>query len=170
MIHESAPWKAALLKDAALLSRWAIKPPTDRRAFLIERKLFLAAYSLRKLADDHKLSSATLTAQARVKLARPLKSRFSGIRHWPDRYFDLENSLACVMTWRRVVNMMIHSATFVQVVDDEDRCVGFMVTSDQELRRGLVQVELTDFLGLMRAAANDYPSVVRQEWDSKSEQ
>ena len=170
MIHEGAPWKAALLRDAELLTRWAVKPWTERRAFLIERKLFLAAYSLRKLADDHKLSTATLATQARVKLAPPLKPRFSGMMHWLDRYFDLDNPMARVVPWRRVVNMMIHSVTFAEVVDHEDRCVGFMVTSDQELRRGLVKVELADFLGLMRAAADDYPTAVRQVWDEKSEQ
>ena len=140
MIHDSAPWKATLLQDAELLARWAVKRQTDRRAFLIERKLFLAAYSLRKLADDHKLSTSTLATQARIRLASPLRPRFSGMMHWLDRYFDLDNPTERVVPWRRIVNMMIHSATFAEVIDDEDHCVGFMVTSDQELRRGLAVV------------------------------
>lgn len=168
MIRESAPWKTSLRKDAELLTRWAVKPPTDQRAFLIERKLFLAAYTLRKLADDHKLSSGTLEAHARVKVASPRKPRFSGIQHSLDQYFDFENQSLCAVPWRRVVNMMIHSAAFSEVEDDKGCCVGFLVTSDRELARGLIQVELADFLDLMRVAADDFPSSLTQAWDSKA--
>jgi hypothetical protein len=58
MIWESGPWKDALLADADLLDRWANKPKaTERRSLLIERKIFLAAYSIRKLLEALKLSS-----------------------------------------------------------------------------------------------------------------
>lgn len=41
MIHESAPWKSHLLRDAALIERWAAKPGhSERRSFIIERKVF----------------------------------------------------------------------------------------------------------------------------------
>jgi len=164
MIHESSPWKAALVRDGELIARWAEKPPSGRRAFLIERKLILAAYSLRKLSDDHKLSTATLKASIKVKLSKPLSQGFSNILHWLDRYFDLDNPVTLTLTWRRILNMMIHSAAFAEVQDDAGRCVGFLVTSDQELQRGLVHVELSDFLRLIEIAANDYPTEIRQMW------
>lgn len=169
MIFESAPWKALLARDAELVGRWAVKAPTDRRTFLIERKLFLSAYAIRKLAEDHKLSTATLSASVAVRLARPLKPGFSGVLHWIDRYFDLANPVRHTLNWRRVLNMMIHSSTFAEAVDDEGRVTGFLVTSDKEVGRGLIQVELNDFLKLMRAVSDDYPSVVRQTRDSKDE-
>lgn len=169
MIFESAPWKALLVRDADLVARWAVKAPTDRRAFLIERKLFMSAYAIRKLAEDHKLSTATLSSNVAVRLARPLKPGFSGVLHSVGRYFDLDNPVCHTLNWRRVLNMMIHSSTFAEAVDDEERVTGFLVTSDNEAGRGLIQVELNDFLKLMRAASDDYPSVVRQTRDSKDE-
>jgi hypothetical protein len=157
VIHESSHWKVALRNDAELIGRWAARPPTDRRAFLIERKLFLAAYSLRKLSDDHKLSTATLSASIKVRLAPPLKPRFSNVMHWLDRHFDLGASRGRTLTWRRVLNMMVHSIAFAEVIDEQERCIGFLVTSDWEAQRGIVEVALDDFLGLMKLAAEGLP-------------
>ncbi|ADL02223.1 hypothetical protein [Brevundimonas subvibrioides] len=169
MIHESSPWKSALRRDADLIVRWATRPPGERRGFLLERKLFLAAYSLRKLSDDHKLSSATLSAPVQVRLAPPLKPHFSGLMHGLARHYDLNARQTRTLTWRRILNMMIHSAAFAEVVDDEGRCTGVLVTSDREAGRGLVEVDLGDFVALMMQAAEDYPSVVRQIWDPEGE-
>lgn len=169
MIFESSPWKALLATDADLVARWAVKAPSDRRAFLIERKLFLSAYAIRKLADDHKLSTSTLSANVAVRLARPLRPGFSGMFHSIGRYFDVDNPVCHTLNWRRVLNMMIHSSIFAAAVDNEERVTGFLVTSDNEVGRGLIQVELNDFVKLMRAVSDDYPSVVRQTRDSKGE-
>ncbi|WBT06484.1 hypothetical protein PFY01_02050 [Brevundimonas vesicularis] len=166
MIFESSPWKASLIRDAGLISRWAIKPPSARRSFLIEKKLFLSAYSLRKLSDDHKLSSATLSAAVSVKIAPALKKGFSKIRHWPDRYFDMENTVSSTMAWRRVLNLLIHSTVFLEDLGDDGHYGGFWVTSDQEQRRGLIRVDLADIVTLISRAAGDYPSAIRHTWIS----
>jgi hypothetical protein len=166
MIHESSPWKTALVRDAELIERWAAKPYSARRSFLIERKVFLAAYSLRKLGDDVKISNATLTQSIGVRVSPPLKEGFSNLRHWVERYFDLENSVRRQLTWRQVLNMVIHSAVFAELVDDDECVTGFMVTSDKEIKRGLVHVQLSDFVQLMRTASVDYPTLVHQAWDA----
>lgn len=154
----------ALIRDADTIVRWSVKPVGERRSFLMERKLFLAAYSLRKLSDDHKLSTATLNAGAPVMIASARKPGFSNLRHLPDRYFDMANLVAREMTWRRVLSLMIHSTVFLELQGDDGRYEGFMVTSDQQQRRGLVQVDLAGFVGLIRQAAEDYPSALRHSW------
>jgi hypothetical protein len=59
VINESWPWKRRLAKDADIIERWAAKPKiTDRRSFLLEEKIFLAAYAMRKLVEANKLSSS----------------------------------------------------------------------------------------------------------------
>lgn len=161
MIHESSPWKSALAKDADLIVRWALKPPSERRSFLIERKLFLSAYSLRKLSDDQKLSTQTLADQIVVEVSPPLRAGFSGFRHSADHYFDFAHPIRRSLSWRRVLNLIIHSATFVEVVDEQGHFTAFMATSEREEGLGLVRVELAAFLGLIRAAAQDYPAVIR---------
>lgn len=59
VIWESGPWKEALLKDADLLDRWASR--RDRavqRDVIFEKKIFLAAYSMRRLIEAEKLCSS----------------------------------------------------------------------------------------------------------------
>ena len=162
MIHESSPWKKTLFQDAELLERWAAKPCSPRRSFILERKVFLAAYSLRKLHENIKLSNATLDLKVSVKISSPIQSGFSNMHHWFDKYFDLQNPLTTQLTWYRIINILIHSATFVEVVDNEGHITGFMVTSDRELKRGLIHVALDDFISLMRTAAQDYPTHIQQ--------
>lgn len=164
MIWESSPWKSALAKDADLIARWALKPPSERRSFIVERKLFLSAYSMRKLSDDQKLSTRTLADQVEVQVSPPLRPGYSGFHLSADLYFDLEHPTARVISWRRILNLMIHSAVFVEVIDDDGHVTGFMATSEREQAFGLVRVELAAFLGLIRAAAQDNPSVIRHLW------
>ena len=162
MIHESSPWKKTLFQDAELLERWAAKPCSPRRSFILERKVFLAAYSLRKLRENIKISNATLDLEVSVKISPPIQTGFSNMHNWFDKYFDLQNPISCQMPWYRILNILIHSATFVEVIDNEDRITGFMVTSDRELKRGLIHVDLAAFIDLMRTAAQDYPTHIQQ--------
>ena len=59
MIWESGPWKDRLLSDADLLERWAAKQSvTERRSYLLEQKIFISAYAIRKLFESEKVSSS----------------------------------------------------------------------------------------------------------------
>ncbi len=93
MIHESEPWKAHLLRDATLLERWARElGPSESRSFRIERRVFLAAYTMRKLDETLKLSTALLGEPMQVQLfdsTRPGYAAHNNIGF--DAYFDLEH-------------------------------------------------------------------------------
>jgi len=139
MIHDSAPWKSSLAADAALLERWANKPPSRRRSFIIERKILLAAYTLRKLGEAFKLSTATLSDPIKVKRYAPLQSGYSAFNnHCFDDYFDLQNPSHLNLKRRRLVDVLIHSLVIIESLDDDDRCESFLVTSDFEATRGLL--------------------------------
>ena len=166
MIRESAPWKAGLAADAALLERWASKPPSERRSFLIERKTLLAAYALRKLGEAFKLSTATLAAPIMVKRYTPLQHGYSAFNnHRFDNFFDLQNPTRLDLKRRRLIDILIHSLVFIECLDDDDHCTGFFVTSDHEATRGLLEIRLADFTALMRQAAEDFPSAMRRSFD-----
>ncbi len=167
MIHESAPWKAVLAADARLLERWATKPPSERRSYLIERKILLAAYALRKLGEAFKLSTLTLTDEIAVKQYAPLKRGYTEINNLRfEEYFDLENPTSIRMKRRRLIDVLIHSLIFMESIDDEQRCTGFIVTSDHESARGLIEVQLSDFIALMRLAADDFPSAMTTSFNA----
>jgi len=167
MIHESAPWKTRLARDADLIERWAAKAGhSERRSFLIERKVFLAAYVMRKLDDAAKLSTDTLGSPMAVSRFPPTRAGYSGVNshRWHD-FFDLENAARVDLPRRRVLNLLVHSLVFVEVLGEADTFDAFMVTSDHEQARGLVQVEVAAFVDLMRLAANDYPTSMRRTLD-----
>lgn len=160
MIHESAPWKTYLIRDAALFERWAAKPrPSERRSFLIERKVFLAAYTMRKLDDGLKVSTDLLTTDMAVLRFPPTQAGFNLFNnHRVDEYFDLKAAQWTSLPRRRVLNLLVHSLVFVEVLGDTDIYDAFMVTSDHERDRGLIQVAVTAFVDLMRLVGGDWPT------------
>ncbi|QTC90817.1 hypothetical protein [Brevundimonas goettingensis] len=172
MIHDSVPWKSRLIGDADLIERWAAKPSrSERRSFLIEQKVFLAAYAMRKLDDATKLSTSTLSAPMRVQRFAPVRSGYSEVNsHRFDKFFDLSTATPVDMPNRRLVNLLIHSLVFVEVIGEAETFDAFMVTSDYEQAKGLIQVELADFTGLMRSVADDYPSLIRRTRDKTTGQ
>jgi hypothetical protein len=170
VVHESAPWKAQLGRDAALIERWAAKPScTERRSFLIEKKVFLAAYAMRKLDDASKLSSALLAGDIEVLRFPSSKPGYDQLNsHRFDEFFAMAEPEVFKLSGRRLLNLLVHSFVFVEVIGENDVCEGFMVTSDYELSKGLVQVEMRAFVELMRDAASDNPSEMRYTRDAKT--
>jgi hypothetical protein len=57
MIYDSMPWKKGLLRDAAIIERWANKKPTERQSIIIEKKIFITSYVVRKLIEGHKVAT-----------------------------------------------------------------------------------------------------------------
>jgi hypothetical protein len=170
MIHDSSPWKIQLACDADLIERWAAKPRlSERRSFLMERKVFLAAYSMRKLDEAAKLSTTILSAPVEVIRFAPTQSGFSEINnHRFDSYFDLTDPEPYMLPGRRLMNILIHSLVFVEVSSETSTYDAFMVTSDREREKGLVQVQVGSFVALMRLAADDHPSTIQRKLDPKS--
>jgi len=49
MIAESSHWKEPLGRDADIIERWALKPDNERRYAILERKIMLSAFAIRRL-------------------------------------------------------------------------------------------------------------------------
>ena len=167
MIHDSALWKRELARDAGLIERWAAKRSrSERRSFLIEQKVFLAAYAMRKLHDATMVSTSLLTDDIAVERFAPTRAGFSEINnHRVDDYFDLLNPVESALSGRSLLNILIHSLVFVEVLDDDDAVIAFMVTSDRESKRGLYRVRFANFIRLMRIHAEDYPTEIHRVFD-----
>ncbi|MBN9439896.1 hypothetical protein [Bosea sp. (in: a-proteobacteria)] len=162
MIRESAPWKTHLIRDAALIEHWCAKPrSSERRSFLLERKVFLAAYAMRKLDEALKVSTDLLASEMMVLRFPPTRAGFNLFNnHRFDEHFDLDAPENVALPRRRVLNLLVHSLVFVEVLGAAETCDAFMVTSDQERERGLLQVQFADFIGLMRLVGGDWPASV----------
>jgi hypothetical protein len=169
MIWESWPWRQSLLRDAETLARWARRNPSDRRAFLIEQKVFNGAYAIRKLYEAQKLS--TSFDDFAIKCVR-YSCRSQMITHRNEHkfieHYNFDDPNRCTVGFKRVINMIVHSFTFAEVIDKDLYVEAFLITSDRCRYTGLWQIELSDFVRLMRSVGNDSPSSCRTVRDPQS--
>ncbi|OLP61202.1 hypothetical protein BJF93_20630 [Xaviernesmea oryzae] len=171
MIAESAPWKDHLLKDADLIERWAEKAhPSERGSILLERKVFVSAFAMRKLIECEKVSSDIAGRSVRAEKFDLLPGR---TLTWWKRHsfwdaFDMNAPTTCSLGVGDLLDIIVHSKVFSECVYGEHdlRVSGFFVTSDRKDSH-LWLVPLKAFTGLMRLIGNDYPSVGRIVFDSE---
>lgn len=167
MIWESSPWKERLVSDAELLERWAAKKSvTERRSFLLEQKIFISAYAIRKLIEAQKLSSSLSGRSEQCQRFKAVSKQITTQNnHKLDELYDLEKPIAATLSVKRLINIIIHSFVFAEVVRNDMTIEGFYVTSDQKKYESLWLVDLGRFIELMRQVGKDYPSVGYKVFD-----
>jgi hypothetical protein len=88
--------------------------------------------------------------------------------HKFSEHYDFNSPRSCTMSAKRLTNMIIHSFTFAEVIDDDGYVQALLITSDRDRSIGLWQIELSDFVELMRSVGNDSPSDIRAVRDRQS--
>ena len=161
MIWESSPWKNRLLSDADLLERWAAKKSiTERRSFLLEQKIFISAYSIRKLMEAEKVSSYFSDRSERCQRFNALSDHITKLNnHKLDELYDMSEPVSVTIPTKRLIDMIIHSFVFAEAVHGDMTIEGFYVTSDQTRYDALWLINLERFIQLMREVGKDYPSI-----------
>jgi hypothetical protein len=162
MISDSAPWKNGLLRDADLIELWAAKKAvTERRSALIERKVFFAAYAIRRLNEAQKISSSFGQRSLRVTRfpaqGAPVSPENS---HRFDKLYEIGEGVTEQLQLFRLLNLLIHSLVFVEELDGEGQVIAFWVTSPNASKKGLYGVRVSDFVDMVRAVGRDYPSTI----------
>lgn len=167
LIYASEPWKKCLLADAELLERWSSKPATSmRRSVLLERKTFLAAYAIRKLDEANKLSSSFRGQSITCRYHLPTKTQITRLNnHKIHKNYDLSSSTKKRISCRRLLDLIIHSFVFCEVLGDDNSIEGFFVTSDTSRYKGLWSVPMIRYIEMMRRVGNDYPSSMIMMFD-----
>ena len=164
MIHESAPWRDHLAKDADRIDRWAAKPSaTERRSFLIERKVFLAAYAMRKLFEARKLSSSTenknIPGQCFPAFDRTKITSWNAYKF--EKLYDLSKPVKKTLNIRVLIDIIVHSLLFCESIDQDEKLTGFLITSERK-RDVLWLIDLSVFTSLMRFIAKDRPAQIHR--------
>lgn len=169
MIYESAPWKRDLLRDADLIERWVVKPCSPRRSELFEKKIFLSAFAMRKLVEARRLSTSFLNRTVRALLLPSVGRRPNRLNnHHFDRQYLLDEGVPTDLSATRLIDLVIHSYTFVESMDDDDVIQGFLIASDRTKDRGLYEIQVSDYLALMRTAGRDDPQMTVFRFNEKS--
>ncbi|PDT13837.1 hypothetical protein CO670_26210 [Rhizobium sp. J15] len=149
------------MKDADLIERWAAKArATERGSILIERKVFVSAFAMRKLIECEKVSSDVDGRSVRAERFDLLPGQ---TLDWWKRHsfweaFDVKAPSTCSLGVGDLLDIIVHSKVFSECVYAEDdlRVNGFFVTSDRKDKH-LWLVPLTAYTDLMRRIGNDYP-------------
>jgi hypothetical protein len=158
MIFDSYPWKEQLVADAEIVRRWASRTKvTQRRSTLIERKIFLAAYTIRKLDDNYKLST-TFRERSLACRKFPAKSRNITLldAHNIEQLYDFDCAKTEAISARHLMDIIVHSLVFFEVLGDDLSVEGFLVTSDRR-KSWLWEINISAFVKLMHDVGTDYP-------------
>tara|TARA_R110002049_G_C9022697_1_gene551445 strand:+ start:123 stop:731 length:609 start_codon:yes stop_codon:yes gene_type:complete len=171
MIHESQPWREALKKDAQVLNRWASRTrASERRAFIIERKIFLTAYAIRKLIESEKLSSSTENEGIHCIAFRALPGAKQLMeRQKFEESYDFENKTHETLTLIKLTHLIIHSSILVECVDERMRMSGFLVTTKQKIS-SLFQIPLNEYMRAIELVADDDPSTSQWAFDPETQE
>jgi hypothetical protein len=165
VIYESWPWRQELLRDADVLQRWKGRPFSARRDFIVEKKVFIAAYAMRKLMESFKLSSDQSGHHVPCRIY-PFLKRLT----WRDRgeyyeHYDMERPQRASVSTSALFNLIIHSFIFTEAVTLCGHSYGFLVTSGHRRDDGLWEVNFDHYIALMRRVAEDDPAAMAMRFD-----
>lgn len=172
MIWESSFWKEPLLSSANWLRKVRLtERTTERTVVRIEKEVFLGFYSIRKLLDAKKVSTATESIMFKVTWYPNIEHVDHLNWHKIGELYDLNKSNTETRDLRFLCNQFIHSYVFSPVIHNGS-IEGFYVSSDVKRNKRLYFVELGLVLKLFRTVGRDYPSKVTmvrnpktKDWD-----
>lgn len=170
MIYESWPWRHDLLKDADLIERWLRKPIGERRSVLLEKKVFVAAYAVRKLLESDKLSSATDKREIPIDRFPSIKPISKQDRWDIHLHYNLEHGSPDTLPLYRLIDLIIHSFIFLEWQNEDSDTWYFALTSDRTRDKELYLIAFDEYLKLLRYVANDDPQVIIYRRDPETNQ
>ena len=158
MIFESTPWRNDLVRDAGVLERWLAKGASERRSIIIEKKVFVGAYAMRRLLQSDKLSSSIVSRNIQLSRFPAIKKIEKNDRWNIHPFFDFKAGKASNLTIPRLLDLIIHSFIFLEWYDELNNETNVVFTSDTKRDQFLWLLPLSKFVKLMRFVANDDPS------------
>ncbi len=167
MIRESYPWKRDLLRDADIIERWAAKKTdSEYRSMLLEKKVFLSAFVIRKLIEDHKITDQ-ITECSILCRVYPARGTEVDIMNWHDidEHYDLSSEQRADINIKSFANQIIHNLVFMFEGSEErsSPISGFVVASDRGKDKQLYGVTLSAYLSAMRSVGNDWVTELHAE-------
>ena len=158
MIWDSRPWKQDLARRAESIERRRTQRKWFETSFAaLERDVFLAAYSVRKLLDAFKVSyeieSSTVNVSRHAALGRAVD--YMNWDKLPELY-DLSQESSEQVDTRGACNLLIHSFVFVPYLTEKGSgLAGFYVASDRDRDRWLTRIDVDELLAMLHRVADD---------------
>jgi len=182
MSFESRYWKKFLKKDIDYINR-KLKINLDEIEYdededeedefeeifsMIEIKIFIIAYSLRKLIDSKKISNEISNVKLEVCLY-PKKGKglvtFINSHKW-DKHYNFDKKKRKRMYIREISNQIIHSYIFDLVRYGKRICYIYFV-SDRNRNKYLLRIKIKDFLEIVRRFSKDFVVYTHSIYDEE---
>jgi len=158
MIWESCYWKEPLLKYRNYLLRFRCNNTTGEKTLSgLEKRIFLSFYSIRKLIDADKLSTANVNSSWPVFSYRNVSRVDLMNWHKINVKYDLEQENLETRSLRWICNQVIHSFVFALGFEDDGKLYGFFISSDKKRNKALYQIRRKQILDILKLIGNDYP-------------
>lgn len=160
MIWESHYWKEPLLLLADKLTQWQAPQEWEEEDLVgLEKDVFIAFYSIRKLIEARKLSDATAGMMV-SNSAYPNKGKDVTILNWDklEELYDFTSKKTEKRDLRFICNQVIHSYVFAPDISEEGILESILFCSDQERNKALYGIDRTELIRVFRIFGNDYPS------------
>lgn len=170
MISESKYWKDELLHVAKKLKTWKNLKNLNRlvqKSYLIEKNIFIGAYSVRKLFDSFKVTTHLSTTSLNVIKYQPTGKNVTFTSRLDiEELFDLENGMSYQFSLREFCNQIVHSYVFVINYADYG-LTGIYLTSDRERNSQLLYVAVDEITRVFELIGKDDPSEMSMIYNPK---
>ena len=176
MSFESYYWKKKLKKDVAfILKQTKInmselnENELDEVISEVKIKLFIIAYSLRKLIDENKVSDhfseKLLTAVRYSKNESKINSRN---KFFFERHYNLDSPQQGTLKIRKACNQLIHSYIF-ELCRNKGQLHSILFNSDNSKHLFLDEIDIKDFLDIVLEFSENYPSEIHMVYCKETE-
>jgi len=175
MSYESYYWRKIIKRDIRYLENKLklkhkdIEDNLEEHSSNVEIKFMTLSYVARKLADSHKLPDKTLEKKIKtVVYSRSKKARrvFGSI----DKEYDFETFSVGEIKMRDLCNQVIHSYVLESSGTTRRAFRYLLFVSDRAKDNGLNQVDMKDFIKVMKQVAESYVTSFNSEYDSGKEE
>ncbi|GGB68753.1 hypothetical protein [Glycocaulis alkaliphilus] len=155
MIWDSYEWKKYLRRLLWDLKR-KIQEEGDEVPFIVERNIFIIAFTIRKLFDSHKITDKLASLEFSFRMHRKIGERHHDRSlHTADpEYWDLCSHTVAKMKIRDVCNEIIHS-DILNWIGDEQQITAFFVASELRASKRLVQIDFETFTHITDLVISD---------------
>ena len=157
MIWQSIYWKKPLLRLANKLTKWQAPQIWDEPDLVgLEKDLFIAFYSIRKLIDAKKLTDATAGMMVNVSIY-PDKGKDVTLMNWHrlEDLYDFASKKAEQRELLFICNQIIHSYVSMPVINEDGVFESILFCSDFERNKNLYCVDRTELISVFRVVVKD---------------
>ena len=170
MIWDSSFWKKDLdgrarrLRERKSQTRWG-----DASQARTEQDVMLAFYSIRKLIEADKLTTAVRNSVVEIR-SFPWRGKRVNQLNWHrlDELYDLASPHVANKRLMWLCNQVIHSYVFLLQFQEAGGLAGVLLSSDFERNRALYCIDIDPLIELLERVVVDEPERVEMKLNSRT--